>query len=390
MDPMPKLPCIALCVEAPISLRGGVSVLIEALIEGLAGDYRIVLVSQDTEEDLKKSSIHHLLSGHVQWQPVHHSLAACRGLALDLKRLDVALVHFHSGNNSWRDHWLAFSPVWFTRRAGITTITTNHTAVTVWDNYCDPAKTSLFKKMAMLPSAWVGKMLFLACLKTEIAVSRHNLDLLRRCYWPWRRFRLIYHSRISKIGPNTPPRDRKKYIITVGHIAFRKGQHLMARAFAELADEFPDWDLAMIGYNAQSACWNEIGQLISTRNLQGRIILAGNREDVADSMQRASIFVQPSLYEGLPLALQEALASGCACIGTSVSGIPELIDHEQTGLLVPPGDVGALKDALKRLIQDTAMRERFFNTAPASIENKQMTKAAMIRLHRELYSSLLK
>ncbi|MGB8356965.1 MAG: glycosyltransferase, partial [Chthoniobacteraceae bacterium] len=203
-----QLPCIALCVEAPIALRGGVSVLIEALIEGLAADYRIVLVSPDTNNTLVKSPIHTLLSGHIPWNHGQPPLSACRDLALELKKRDVALVHFHSGNNSWRRRWTAISPVWFTRLAGIVTIATNHTAVHVWDNYCDPAKTSWIVKAAMLPFAWTGKMLFLACLETEIAVSLHNLDLIRRWYWPWKRFRLIYHSRISKIGDNTPPGDR--------------------------------------------------------------------------------------------------------------------------------------------------------------------------------------
>ncbi|MGB8355500.1 MAG: glycosyltransferase, partial [Chthoniobacteraceae bacterium] len=74
----------------------------------------------------------------------------------------------------------------------------------------------------------------------------------------------------------------------------------------------------------------------------------------------------------------------------SVSGIPELIDHGQTGLLVPPDNVEALKNALRQLIQDSALRERFSKAGPVAIENKQMTKAAMVRQHRELYTSLLK
>ena len=89
-----------------------------------------------------------------------------------------------------------------------------------------------------------------------------------------------------------------------------------------------------------------------------RVLARGERptvERVRAELQSAAIVVMPSVrtregnQDGIPVALMEAMASGAAVISTTVSGIPELIEHERDGLLVPPGDPLALADAIERL-----------------------------------------
>src|SRR5258706_11827703 len=105
-------------------------------------------------------------------------------------------------------------------------------------------------------------------------------------------------------------------------------------------------------------------------------------------MYRASIFVMPSLREGLGLSLQEAMFRGCACVGTAVGGIPDLIEHGRTGLLVPPNNPAALAEALRELIAQPALRRQLAERARASIFAKGMTRQHMIRHHAELYHNL--
>ena len=102
-------------------------------------------------------------------------------------------------------------------------------------------------------------------------------------------------------------------------------------------------------------------------------------------MQRAAVYVQPSLNEAFGLALQEAMFYGCAVIGSRVGGIPELIRDNQTGILVAPGNVVELSAALERYIQDPQLAGQCGAAAAASIREHGMTVETMTAKHLELY-----
>jgi glycosyltransferase involved in cell wall biosynthesis len=90
-------------------------------------------------------------------------------------------------------------------------------------------------------------------------------------------------------------------------------------------------------------------------------------EEVERLLARAAVFVLPSHREGLPTALLEAMAHGCAVVATPVGGIPSLVEDGRTGLLVPPGDAGALRAAVERLLADRALRRRLGDAARARV-----------------------
>jgi glycosyltransferase involved in cell wall biosynthesis len=90
--------------------------------------------------------------------------------------------------------------------------------------------------------------------------------------------------------------------------------------------------------------------------LADRVHLLGYREDVPDILAAGDMFVMPSLSEGLPLALVEAMSASLPVIASQVGGIPEVVEHEREALLTPPGHPDALADALRRLMRDEAMR----------------------------------
>jgi len=99
--------------------------------------------------------------------------------------------------------------------------------------------------------------------------------------------------------------------------------------------------------------------------LGSRVLFPGFCPDVAAWLAVADLFVLPSFYEGLPLSAMEAAAAGCAIVATAVDGTPEVVEDEHTGLLVEPGDPGALAQALLRLIADPDLRHRFAERARA-------------------------
>ena len=102
-----------------------------------------------------------------------------------------------------------------------------------------------------------------------------------------------------------------------------------------------------------------IRQAIARERLEAHVTLTGalTQQAVRDQLDRADIFVLPSLAEGIPVVLMEAMASGVPCVSTPVNGIPELIRHGQTGLLALPGDMDSLVEQLERLVREPALRD---------------------------------
>lgn len=90
---------IAICLEYPIAMQGGVSVLCHILARELASRYEIVLVSADTPESFARSEAAAFVAQHIPWQPLENSARRSRQLAGDLAAAGVRLAHFHSGGN---------------------------------------------------------------------------------------------------------------------------------------------------------------------------------------------------------------------------------------------------------------------------------------------------
>jgi glycosyltransferase involved in cell wall biosynthesis len=100
------------------------------------------------------------------------------------------------------------------------------------------------------------------------------------------------------------------------------------------------------------------------------VVFAGNREDVPGILRGSTLALLPSLTEALPTALIEAAASGLAAVATSVGGTPEIVEHERTGLLVPPGNAEALARAVITLLVDEEQRAQYGAAARVLAEQR--------------------
>src|SRR5207237_2439509 len=96
-----------------------------------------------------------------------------------------------------------------------------------------------------------------------------------------------------------------------------------------------------------------------------RTVLLGQRQDVPNLLRSADLFMCWSMSEGLPNAVLEAMAAGLPIVTTDVPGCRDLIRHEQTGLLVPYGDIAATADAIERLLDDRKLAHRLGAAAQA-------------------------
>lgn len=387
---------LALCLEYPIEQFGGTEILVRQLIYGLAATYTITLVSPDTPASLGKSSVATKIHSHIPWEPAHITVANSQKLARTIADAGVQLAHFHfSGNYGWGNRYWNRCPILFLSALGVPCLSTNHGAFSIFDGYCGPQRSVFIKAGYFLP-AWLSKQRVVSRLKTEVAVSQHDYHALRRWYWPMRsKFRQLYHSQLEPgDSPEAfllPADARDKSIICVGTVGRRKGQNILTDAFSRIAREFPDWKLLLIGRHGDDGMIDLVKDIITRHSLSAQVLLLDNCPDaeVKRLMKSAAIFAMPSFFEGLGLSLQEAQFNACACVGSRVGGIPELIEHEKSGLLVEPGDPAALAAALKCLIADPALRDQYGRRGRAAVIEKGMTAPRMLAKYVSLYEELL-
>ena len=386
---------VAFVLETPLRYGGGVSMVVRTLIEGLPQSFRFVLVSPDSARCLKKDPLSKRIDQHISWQagraPPHPEFyQTTRQVLPNLIATQPNLVHFHSGGVfSWGNRWPGASWPAQLHRHHIPCVWTNHLVVNLFHGYCGDRKPFWFK-LAMLPLGYFSKCQQLWATSAEICDSNHDADKMRRWYFPFqKKISRIYISRTQaqEIGFSTL--GREKMVLAVGHVAFRKGQHILTQAFARICREHSDWKLVLVGPESLDGCGDWIRNFCQKEGLKSKVILAGPRDDAWDWMKRCAIFVQPSLQEALGLALQEALACGCSCIGTKVGGIPEMIHDRLNGRLVSPGDAGEMANALKELIANPKLRDSFGREGVKQIQILGMSQEAMIDAYHKIYQAAL-
>lgn len=166
------------------------------------------------------------------------------------------------------------------------------------------------------------------------------------------------------------------HLLSVGAVVPRKGFDVLIEALATLA-ELP-WQLAIAGDVTRSP--NEVARLrasISQHDLAGRVKLLGavSSERLAQLYCSTDLFVLASRFEGYGMAYAEALSHGLPVIGTTAGAIPGTVPAA-AGILVPPGDVPALSEALRSAITDTDLRRRLSNAAIAAARMLPTWKAS--------------
>jgi glycosyltransferase involved in cell wall biosynthesis len=147
-------------------------------------------------------------------------------------------------------------------------------------------------------------------------------------------------------------RDDEQVIGTVGRLTPQKGiAHLVEAARLVCAQQ----PRARFIHMGAGPLGGEVGRQV-VPSLAGRFVLAGHVDDPMALLPGLDLFALPSLWEGLPVALLEAMAAGIPVVGSDVAGINEVIENNRSGLLVPPGDASAMARAITELLEDDETR----------------------------------
>ena len=179
---------------------------------------------------------------------------------------------------------------------------------------------------------------------------------------------------------------RECVLLAVGVLERHKGHRVLLEALAQLdaGGLSTPWRLIIAG-GAGGEEHESLLRFIAENGLEGRVHIVLNRNDIADLLALTDIFVMPSLWEGLPMAVLEAMVSRKAIVASAIAGIPEAIVNERDGLLVPPGESGPLAGALGRLISDQERREALA-TGAAARAHREFTVGVMADSYEDLYA----
>ena len=213
---------------------------------------------------------------------------------------------------------------------------------------------------------WLDR-LTLPLARCYVANSEAAVNHLVSQGYPSEKFRVIYNGLDPKLyAPADGDRRllRKRYGLTneeipsiacVARLRPGKGQETLLRALAHLPTQ--NYRCLLVGDGPQR---QSVERLARELNLGDRVKFLGARDhdEITQILQLADIFVLPSRWEGMPMAIMEAMAAGLPVIATDVGGTGELVVHGDTGLLVRVGDVAGLAREIARLLDDPELRRR--------------------------------
>jgi glycosyltransferase involved in cell wall biosynthesis len=171
---------------------------------------------------------------------------------------------------------------------------------------------------------------------------------------------------------------------TVANFKAAKDHATLLRAAAQVRQAVPSVRFVLVGQGPLEA---ETRRLAGELGLEGTVVFAGFRTDAARLMAAFDAFALASTYEGLPIALVEAMATGCPAVATRVGGVPEVVADGVQGILVPSRDPAALADGLERLLGDRALRAEMGAAAAARAKDFDIRKA--VRRMEQVYARLL-
>jgi len=206
----------------------------------------------------------------------------------------------------------------------------------------------------------------------QIVVIRHGIDVER--FQSIARANESNHLRVGMLGELSPVKGQKEFV----------------RAAAIITAQLPNVEFLIAGQDnsADGEYRRELMQSIESAGLRQRISVIESRIDVAEFLSQLDVFVSASSSEAFGLAIVEAMAAGVPVVATATGGAREIITDNQTGRLVPVGDIDDLAKRIGELLADSAERKRLASNARKKTA-EEFSLARMIAETESLYSQVL-
>lgn len=291
-----------------------------------------------------------------------------------LKKYDVAILHCHG----YKSDVLGFFAAMFTKVKLVTTLHgwwVGKELKSRFHNFLDLFIIRYFDRIVSVSQPLAEKLSRDKTLKIKTTVIPNCVDS--------KKFETAKDSIIIRKNLNITP--HAKVMGTVSRLTQEKGHSYLLEAFAKIVADFKDTVLLILGEGPlKSSLINKAREL----GIEDKVIFAGFRDDVADIIATMDIFVMPSISEGLPMAILEAMAAKKPIVASAVGGIPLVIKDRETGILIKPKDSDSIYEALTHLLKDEKLALEIAANARKLLEN-EFTVDVMIRKYENLYRGLL-
>ena len=297
------------------------------------------------------------------------SPACARSLARGFRRHRIDLAHSHEFS-------MAVYGAWASWLAGVRHVITMHGS----RYYAAHLRRRLAMRAAIAVS---GRTVAVSHplaghISTDLRVRRSRIDTILNGVRAIRRVG-------SRLREELQLGDDERLIVSVGNLYPVKGHQHLIEAVGMLAASHPHVHLAISGRGDMAEA---LMARARTLGLSERVHLLGLRSDVPAVLGAADVFVLPSLSEGLPLALLEAMFAACPIVASDVGDVGVALAHGDAGILVQPGNAAALARELDRLLSDPTrarqLGDRAFRRAAAEYDVGQM-----VRRYRAMYDDLI-
>jgi len=221
-------------------------------------------------------------------------------------------------------------------------------------------------------TGWLADLVLAPSRQTALEVQRdYGLDRVG-----------VLHNVTSKTSEPSAEtvegEDDSPYFLYVGRLRIRKGVEVLLHALRQLPEESFNPRLVIVGEGEHR---KTLEGVTAELKLEERVVFVGKRSksEIAQLMSSASALVVPSLYEGMPLVILEAMSYGLPVVASRVSGIPEVVRHGETGWLVDPEDVDSLARALEAVVAESDEAQRRGQAGRLLVETAANPSAAANR-----------
>jgi glycosyltransferase involved in cell wall biosynthesis len=270
---------------------------------------------------------------------------------------------------------------WLMEASGFPVVATIHHPLTIdLQNALQQAGSLYEKARRILWSPWVMQAVVARRMRRTIEVSETSRKAVQEAFnLDPSRMRVVHNGVDTEMFRPLPDVERQRgLILYVGNSEDRnKGARYLLEALNLLQNDRRDFQLALVDHKKENL--KLAPRLVQQYGLQSRVHFTGrvSTEQLVKLYNQAMIVVSPSLYEGFGLPAAEAMSCGAPVIATTGGAFPEIIDHEETGWLVPPGNAEALADAIRMFFDDDDLRTRLGAAGRESIlERFSWRKAA--------------
>lgn len=324
----------------------GAERFVKEVVERLSNRYRFIIITSRLSKELpsleskEKIEIRRIGLGKKYDKWLYPVLAPIHALKYK-PDLVHAVMESYAGIALWLFSFLSCKPRILTLQSGDLDDEIKQEKIPNW----------LWKKIHRSPDGITAISLFLKNRATVLGVSENKISIIPN------------GVDLSKISVHHEATRQIPYrIICVGRLSWEKGHEFLIRAMPKIRKEFPSAHLVLVG---DGPLRNDLRGLVFTLSLQNFVEFKGllSHKQTIEEIKKSTVFVCPSLAEGLGIVFIEAQACGVPVIGANVGGIPDVIQDGVNGLLVPPRDSQVIADAVKNIWWDKEFAFRLMQNA---------------------------